>query len=56
MRCGFVTDGLTCPRQPEEGRRIPIAGHQIEVLLCSLHAQIVDNTKKGETECQKPKR
>lgn len=50
MRCGFVVlEGLTCPRPPEEGRRIHVADVQIEVLLCAYHALVYDNKQKGET-------
>ena len=54
MRCAFVFDGLTCPNQPADGRRLTLSkGNEVEVLLCPPHAQAFDaiqwaKTKKGE--------
>lgn len=46
MRCGFVTDDTTCPRPPEEGRRIAISPCDfVEVLLCPVHALMFDKAK-----------
>lgn len=43
VRCAYVCDGQQCPRDPEDGRVIPVNELDgVVVLLCLAHCQVYD--------------